>query len=90
MNYNISALFIHNFKLKRIYQNFYKHCGYFKRKTCLFFSSDHYINIKDEFILPIFDNCNCETKNCVYIISCKLCKDTYFVYLLEIIIMYVT
>ena len=79
MNYSIGALFIHNFKLKRTYKNFYKRCLDFKCKTCLYFSSDHYLNIKNNFILPVFDNSNCETENCVYIISCKLCKDAYYV-----------
>ena len=79
MNYNISALFIHDFKLKRTYKNFYKRCENFNCNTCLFFSSDYYINIKEKFILPIFDNCNCETKNCVYIISCKLCRNVFYI-----------
>ena len=89
MNYNISALFIHNFKLKRTYQNFYKNCGYFKCKTCLFFSSDHYINIKDEFIVIVRLKIVSTLSHANYVkILILLVKRT--VYLLEIIIMYVT
>ena len=79
MNFSIGALFIHNFKLKRVYKNFYQRCSISKCKTCLFFSSDHYIKTNGNFILPMFDNCNCETVNCVYIISCNLCRDTFYI-----------
>ena len=79
MNFNIGALFIHDFKIKKVYKNFFKRCNDFKCNTCLFFSSDHFIEIKDEYLFPIFDNSNCNTLNCVYIITCKLCNFVFYI-----------
>ncbi len=77
MNYNISALFVHDFKFKRVFKNFYKKCNNFNCKTCFYFSSDYYIFLKENFLLPIFDNSNCKTRNCVYMLDCKLCGFKY-------------
>ena len=79
MNFNIGALFIHDFKLKKVYKNFYKRCNNLKCKICLFFSPDPFIEIKNKFLFPIFDNCNCDTLNCVYIITCRLCNFVFYI-----------
>ena len=73
MNSNISALFVHDFKMKKFFKNFYKKSLDFNCKTCLFFSSDYFSKVTENYYFPILGNSNCKTKNCIYIIVCKLC-----------------
>ena len=74
---NIGSLFIHNFKFSSIKKTFYKKCLNRKCKTCKFANLEYYIQLKANFFLPIFDFSSCDSKNCVYLIKCKLCSAFY-------------
>ncbi len=78
MQSNLSALLIHNLKYPSIFLNSYKKCKNLNCETCLFSSNNHCIYLTNKFILPIFDNSDCESKNVIYIIFCSFCFTFYF------------
>ena len=76
MQNNIKSLFVHNFKTPFFYKKCYKKCNK-NCSVCKVTNTSSFILLNDNYFLPIFDNCNCKSKDVVYIISCKLCKSYY-------------
>ena len=75
--FSISNLLIYNFKNTF---NFFKYirCNYYRCLICYFSSSIDVIFLNN-FPLFIKKNSNCETKNCIYVIKCKKCINTYYI-----------
>ena len=65
MQTNLSSIMVHNFKYPKIFKNGFKKCDKSDCKTCLFSNNRKYIHLTDSFILPLFDNCNCNSKNVI-------------------------
>ena len=78
MNFNLGSIFIHNFNFKTSYKNSFSKCKKIFCSTCYFFSSDYFIEITRNYFLPVFDNSDCNSENCIYIIKCSLC-DVYYI-----------
>src|SRR5690606_8900332 len=77
INSNIGSLLIHNFKLNINSNKFrFKRCCNNSCTVCNF-SSSHFCIKKNNFILPLQSNSNCESKCIVYIICCNKCKIYY-------------
>ena len=77
MQPNLKMIMVHDFKIPVIYKNSYRKCDNSKCKTCLFSDSSFFVKLTDNFNLPIFDNSNCLTENCIYFIMCKFCNFFY-------------
>jgi len=77
MQPNLKSLMVHDFKIPSIYKNFFKKCNNANCKTCLFAEESYFIQLTNKFILPIFDNSNCSTENCIYFLKCNLCNGFY-------------
>lgn len=77
MNCNLASLFIHDFSFKTLFKNFFKNCMNLYCSTCTFFSKDYFIQLTENFFIPIFDNSSCDSENCVYCIKCNLCNAFY-------------
>ena len=77
MQNNLSSLLVHNFKYPQISKKFYKKCNNKNCKTCLFSNNKEKIFLTNNFILPIFDNSNCDSKNLIYFIFCSFCNTFY-------------
>ena len=43
-----------------------------------YFKERSFFNFNYKFALPIMNNCNCKSSNCIYIIYCELC-DVYYI-----------
>ena len=78
---NLGRLLVHNypldlnyFKLFRYQKCFNSYCS-----TCFFGSSDYYLKLKNNFLLPICINSNCKTKGFIYIIKCSLCPFFFYI-----------
>ena len=48
-----------------------------KCRTCPFFQNKEIIDFDGKFSLPIFSNCNCISKFCIYILHCDYCNAFY-------------
>jgi hypothetical protein len=77
MQNNLSSILIHNFKYPKIYKNRYKKCLVKNCKTCEFSNNRTFINLTNNFILPISENTSCNSKNVIYIIFCSFCNTFY-------------
>jgi hypothetical protein len=77
MQPNLKSIMVHDFKIPSIYKNFYKKCNKNNCKTCPFAEESYFIQLTNKFILPIFDNSNCSTENCIYFLKCNLCDGFY-------------
>jgi hypothetical protein len=66
MQNNLSSILIHNFKYPKIYKNRYKKCLVKNCKTCEFSKNRTFINLTNNFILPISENTSCNSKNVIY------------------------
>ena len=77
MQSNLSALLIHNLKFPFIFKNSFKKCKNSKCDTCIYSNNSHYIYLTNNFILPIFDNSTCGSKNIIYLIFCSFCSTFY-------------
>jgi predicted GIY-YIG superfamily endonuclease len=75
--FSISNLFIYNFKTTFKFFKYSK-CGFFKCLTCYFSLSNDVIYLNN-FPLYIKKNSNCQTKNCIYLIKCKRCINTFYI-----------
>jgi predicted GIY-YIG superfamily endonuclease len=75
--YSLKDLFINHFKLS-INSYSFKKCFY---KNCLlcFFSIKESFLYLNNFPLFCFKNSTCYSKNCIYIIKCKLCFNYFYV-----------
>ena len=77
MSNNIFSIFVHQSYTNR---SFFKNticCNSKNCITCKFINSNYYIKLKENFFIPLQNNCSCESSNLVYIIKCKLCNDYY-------------
>jgi hypothetical protein len=77
MQPNLKLILVNDFKIPQIYKNFYMKCKKLNCITCKFADTSYYVQLTEKFILPIFDNSNCLTDNCIYFLNCKLCKGIY-------------
>ena len=77
MQPNLSSLFVHNFKFPFVRKNSFKKCNKNVCSTCKYSNSNHFIYLTENFILPVLDNSNCKSENCIYIIFCGLCNAFY-------------
>jgi hypothetical protein len=77
MNFNLAALFIHDFKYKKIYKNCFRKCDNILCSTCFYFNQDYFIDLNNNYLLPILDNSCCNSFFCIYIIKCLYCKSFY-------------
>jgi predicted GIY-YIG superfamily endonuclease len=78
MQNNLSSILIHNFKYPQVYKNKFKKCHSDNCKTCGFSNNGNFINLTDNFLLPISENSDCKSKNVIYIIFCSFC-DTFYI-----------
>jgi len=76
---SLRDIFVHNAKINNVSEFYFSKCNNNKCNVCSVSSSFHYINLNG-FILPLLAYSNCHTKECIYIIHCKLCKNnTYYI-----------
>ena len=62
----------YNFTLTASWKCLIKNC-----KTCEFSNNRTFINLTNNFILPISENTSCNSKNVIYIIFCSFCNTFY-------------
>ena len=77
MQFNLSSLFIHEFKLFCTKKFFFTKCNKKTCSVCFYANLGYFVKLND-FTLPIMSNSNCNSKNILYIINCKLC-DCYYI-----------
>ena len=76
-NENLYNLFVNNKSCKTNYFQFKtKKCTSLDCITCKFIYEKSFLKV-NSFILPIINNCNCQSYNCVYIILCIKCNVFY-------------
>jgi hypothetical protein len=74
---NLGSLLIHKFTIPKIktFQN--RKCNKKSCKICKFISTKSEIKINNSISFPILNNCDCDAKNGIYFIRCKLCNLLY-------------
>ena len=74
---NLNSIFVHKFNIPmaKKFQN--KKCNKKTCKICKFINLKSEINVINNISFPIFKNCDCEAKNGIYFIKCKLCNLFY-------------
>jgi hypothetical protein len=77
MQFNLASLMVHNFRFNFFENNCFKHCNDSDCLVCKFSNLDSYLKLKDNFILPLYDNSNCNSLNAVYILKCNFCQALY-------------
>ena len=77
MQHNILSLFVHNFKFNKNITCQYKKCNQSDCNLCIFANTQKYIQLKNNFTLPILNFGNCSSKYVIYIIHCKFCSAFY-------------
>lgn len=77
MQNNLSSLLVHEFSFRSFFNCKYSRCSNDECLTCNYANLDFKILIKDSYFIPIWDNSNCNSLNCVYVIYCKLCNCFY-------------
>ncbi len=77
---NFGCLTINNIKPDLLLLNKYsiKKCGIYNCSTCPNLVTDQFIKLNN-FYVPLNLKVNCNTKNVIYAIYCKLCKDVYYI-----------
>ena len=73
---NILSILIH----KRPLQNsikFTRTCNDLNCFSCKFINNNSYILLNSGLVVPIINNCDCNSKNVVYVIKCSLCNVFY-------------
>ena len=78
MQQNLSSLFVHQHELLNIVYYRYVKCSQKTCSLCFFANNCPYILVDNKFYLPIMANSNCQSKNILYILTCKFC-DAYYV-----------
>ena len=77
MRPNLNMLIVNNFHFNS-FKYSYHNCTDSKCKTCEY--SLHYSFIRlNNFYFPIISHSSCNSKGCIYIIACLLCKNTYYI-----------
>ena len=69
---------MHNASINNNKTFYFSKCNSNNCNVCFVASSFHYINLNG-FFLPMISYSNCHTKEAIYIIRCKLCKDTFYI-----------
>jgi hypothetical protein len=77
MQHNISSLLVHGFKYPFIKKYCYNRCESLRCNTCFFSNNNHYINLTNNYTLPIFNDSSCLSKNIIYFIYCNFCNFFY-------------
>jgi hypothetical protein len=77
ISFNIFSLLIHNRSLNNNSINFTKKCNCQDCQVCYFINQNSYIFLKKGFIIPIKNNCDCNSIGIIYIIRCSLCNIFY-------------
>jgi hypothetical protein len=77
MQNNLSSLLVHDFKFPSVSKNCYNSCRDLKCKTCIFSNKKEKIFLTENFILPIFSNSSCNSKDLIYFIFCSFCNTFY-------------
>ena len=77
MQLNLKSVLLFNFNFPSYSYCHYKKCEKNSCNVCKFANVNYYIQLKDNFILPFFNDSNCKSENVIYILSCKLCKMYY-------------
>jgi hypothetical protein len=77
MQYNLSSLLIHNFRMNIIKKDQFKRCTNPDCSICKFSNTDSSLRLSDNFILPFFDNSDCNSLNVIYILKCNFCESFY-------------
>jgi predicted GIY-YIG superfamily endonuclease len=74
---NLNSILVHKFNIPiaKKFQN--KKCNKKTCKICKFINLKSEINVINNVSIPIFNNCDCEAKNGIYFIKCKLCNLFY-------------
>ena len=75
---SIRDIFVHNASINNNKTFYFSKCNSNNCNVCSVASSFHYINLNG-FFLPMISYSNCHTKEAIYIIRCKLCKDTFYI-----------
>ena len=79
VNNNLRSILVHGAKFDL--KNFYfqcTNCNELNCKCCKFMSKNcKNLNISNNFSLPILNNNNCCSENCIYILYCKFCNSYY-------------
>ena len=75
---SIRDIFVHNASINNNKTFYFSKCNSNNCNVCSVASSFHYINLNG-FFLPMISYSNCNTKEAIYIIHCKLCKDTFYI-----------
>ncbi len=74
---NLKKIFLHGAKLSL--KNFNFSCKPCKEPLCIschFFKQKNFFRINN-LCIPVMNNCNCKSRNCIYIIFCSLCDAFY-------------
>ena len=79
MNVNLSSALIHNFNFNKFKIFNSDKCNMPNCNLCNYTYKINYILINKKFYMPILSNNNCQSVNAIYIIQCKLCKDTLYI-----------
>ena len=75
---NLLSIFVFNNTNNFIKKNFYTTpCNTKNCEACPLISKNSFYFLKNFFVLPLKDNCNCLSRNVVYIIKCELCNVFY-------------
>lgn len=78
VNNSLRKIFIHSGSLSLKNYNFKcSPCLLDKCKSCEFFVIKNLINFNKKFSLPVLSQCNCKSKDCIYIIHCIFCDCFY-------------
>ncbi len=75
---SIRDIFVHNTLVNNTRKFYFTKCTKTNCIVCSISSSFHFINLNG-FLLPFLSYSNCNVKNAIYIIRCKLCKDTFYI-----------
>ncbi len=74
---NLKNIFVHGAKLSlKNFNNKCKPCKESLCTACYFFSEKSYFKLNN-ISIPVMNNCNCKSVNCIYIISCLFCDAFY-------------
>ncbi len=77
MQFNLGSILIQNFKIPFESSYYCSPCRLNSCSLCQLVNSNYKITIKENCKIPIISNSNCKSKNCIYVIYCKLCHKFY-------------
>jgi len=74
---NFQSLFVHKFHFPGYTKKNYIRCENKSCKTCLYSNFKSFLYLKEDFMLPLFTNSSCDSKNLIYILFCNYCNFFY-------------